>query len=238
VTVSGKQVSDPSINRRPLLAASLGIEVAMLLIAAWGWAQLPPGADVPIHWNAAGVADEFAPKELAFLLVPAIGLGVTALFWAIPSIEPRRSNLAKSRGPYAIAWSAVMLLLLGVQAVTVLAALGSTVNVAGLVLLGVGGLFIALGAVMPRVKSNFLFGIRTPWTLTSERSWERTQRAGGIVFVVLGVAFTVLGIVGGGSTAFIVLFVGMFIAIGVLVAYSYVVWRDDPNKSLNGRIDT
>jgi uncharacterized membrane protein len=227
-------VQQDPLHRRPLLLVSLAIVVAMLLIGAWAWVQLPPGAQVPIHWNAAGEPNGFASKEFAFLLVPAIGLGVTALFWAIPAMEPRRSHIERSGIAYAVAWVSVMLLLLGVQGVTVLAALGSTLNVAGLVLIGVGVLFVALGLVMPRVKSNFLFGIRTPWTLSSERSWERTHRAGAVVFVVLGLAFAVLGVTGAAESGLIVVFVGMFIALGALVVYSYLVWRDDPDKALTG----
>jgi uncharacterized membrane protein len=43
----------------------------------------------------------------------------------------------------------------------------------------VGLLFIVLGNLMPRFRSNFFFGIRTPWTLSSEQMWMKTHRLGG-----------------------------------------------------------
>ena len=51
-----------------------------------------------------------------------------------------------------------------------------------------GLLFIGLGNYLPRVRPNFTFGIRTPWTLASEEVWRRTHRASGPVFVAAGIA--------------------------------------------------
>ena len=38
-------------------------------------------------------------------------------------------------------------------------------------------------------------GIRTPWTLTSDLSWDRTHRVGGRLFVLEGIVFILLGLV-------------------------------------------
>ena len=56
---------------------------------------------------------------------------------------------------------------------------------------GCGVLFILLGNYMPRIKQNYTFGCKTPWALNDEHNWNRTQRMGGIVFVVIGVVFMV-----------------------------------------------
>src|SRR5581483_1388648 len=43
----------------------------------------------------------------------------------------------------------------------------------------VGGMmifFAFLGNVMGKVRRNFWVGVRTPWTLASERVWNRTHR--------------------------------------------------------------
>ena len=54
-------------------------------------------------------------------------------------------------------------------------------------------LFIVIGNYLPKVRPNYLVGIRTPWTLTSDLSWDRTHRIGGRLFVLEGFAFIVLG---------------------------------------------
>ena len=65
----------------------------------------------------------------------------------------------------------------------------------------VGALFVVIGSVLGRVRPNWFVGVRTPWTLSSKVSWERTNRAGGGI-----------GTLG-------------------LVVYSYRLWRDDPDKT-------
>ena len=42
---------------------------------------------------------------------------------------------------------------------------------------------LILGGVMPQVKPNPWFGIRTQWTLKSESVWRKSQRFGGSLFM-------------------------------------------------------
>ena len=39
---------------------------------------------------------------------------------------------------------------------------------------------------MGQIRSNFMMGIRTPWTLSSDLAWEKTHRLGGWLFMVAG----------------------------------------------------
>ena len=45
-------------------------------------------------------------------------------------------------------------------------------------------MFAALGNVLGKVKRNFYVGIRTPWTIASERVWISTHRLAARLFVV------------------------------------------------------
>lgn len=56
-----------------------------------------------------------------------------------------------------------------------------------IVFLFVGLLFIAQGAAMPLVKPNSWFGVRTKWTLASEKVWVKSQRFGGKLSIAAGV---------------------------------------------------
>ena len=40
----------------------------MLAVSAYGWTQLPAGAEIPIHWNLAGEVDRTTGKVEGFLL--------------------------------------------------------------------------------------------------------------------------------------------------------------------------
>ena len=219
------------MNRKPLLVAGLAIIALMLLASAWAWIKLPPGAQVPIHFDAQGQANGFASKFWGLLLVPLIGIALLALLYFIPKAEPRSANLARSAGAYNAVCIAVMALIGIVQVVTVASALGWTSNGASIIFALVGGLFMLIGLALPRVRSNFIFGIRTPWTLTSERSWSVTHRVGGWVFVISGavLALSAFAIPAPAIVWVLLAVIGAVVVIPTVV--SYLVWRDDPDRS-------
>jgi uncharacterized membrane protein len=52
-----------------------------------------------------------------------------------------------------------------------------------------GALFLLLallGNVLGRVRRNFYIGVRTPWTLASEKVWDATHRIAARMFVLAG----------------------------------------------------
>jgi uncharacterized membrane protein len=118
----------------------------------------------------------------------------------------------------------------------VLQAAGEPVDVVGLVGMGIGLLFVVAGNYLGKTRSTFLFGIRTPWTLTSELSWSRTNRLGGRLMVILGLATILATVVGLRGAALFALIVAGSIGLGLAtLAYSYVVWRDDAGRRSFGR---
>jgi uncharacterized membrane protein len=75
-----------------------------------------------------------------------------------------------------------------------------------------------------------MFGVRTPWTLTSDLSWDRTNRLVGRLFVIAGLTLIVLTFTG--NAELIVWVMVGWIAV-ILVGgfwYSYRVWASDPNR--------
>ena len=219
------------MNVRPMLTYSAVVVGLMLALSAWAWTQLPADASIPIHWGIDGQANGYAPKLVGLLLLPAITIGIAALFAVIPRVEPRRANLERSSTAYRATWIGVVTLMGVIQAAIVAAALGATFEVDRVVLVGVGALFIVIGNYLPKVRSNYLMGIRTPWTLTSDLSWQKTHRLGGRLFVLEGLAFLVLGLVGASPQWMVVAIVGaVVILLVVLFAYSYQVWKVDPEK--------
>lgn len=78
------------------------------------------------------------------------------------------------------------------------------------------------------VKSDFLIGVRTPWTLSSEQSWSRTNRLVGRLLVALGI--TTIIAVPFTSTLVHAWIIGVGAAIIAVfsLVYSYIVWRQDP----------
>lgn len=221
---------EPSIHRKRALVATFVVLAFELGIAAYGFFRIPPMARVPVHWDANGHANGYSDALWAFLLIPALTAVISAGLALLPSIEPRRRNLNLSGTAYLATWISILVLMLVVQAVIVLSATGLARSemVARVGPAAVGLMLVVVGNYLGKVRSNFFFGIRTPWTLSSERSWNRTHRLGGRLLVAVGLvaaATPFLPWVG-----IVALAAGVPVVIVVLFIYSYVEWSRDPAK--------
>ena len=58
-----------------------------------------------------------------------------------------------------------------------------------------GVLFIVLGNFMGKIRPNWFVGVRTPWTLSSKLSWDKTHRLAGWLFMLMGALFALLALV-------------------------------------------
>ena len=90
--------------------------------------------------------------------------------------------------------------------------------------IGVGVLLVVIGNLLPRARPNWFVGIRTPWTLSSDRVWEKTHRIGGQVFVAGGMLI-VLGALVMPQWAHVVLLTVILLCTVTVLIYSYVEWK-------------
>ncbi len=114
------------MNRKPGLYASGIILLFMFALVAWAWPQVPPDAQIPVHWNASGAPNRFAGKFQGLLGLPLIAAAVAGLFVLIPAIEPRRRHLSESGKPNTVTWIGVLALMAVLQLAAVSYALGNT----------------------------------------------------------------------------------------------------------------
>lgn len=213
------------------LAFSLLMTIAATLAAAWAWQQLPADAKVPMHWNAAGEIDGRGGRGSLFVF-PGVILFMTLLFAGLPFIEPRRTHLLRSSRAYSAVWIAAVAFMSVLQGGIILAALGRHVPMDKLATVGAGIVFLVVGNYLGKVRSNFFFGVRTPWTLSSELAWNKTNRLAGRLFVLLGLAAIAAPLLGVSGALLTFGFLGALIATALVpIVYSYFVWRSDQNKT-------
>lgn len=217
-----------TLELRGMVWLSIATTVALTLFSLWGWGQLPEGAPIPVHWNAAGEVDRYGSVFEGFFLMPLMILFVSGLFYVIPRIDPRGQNIAQSATAFKAAWVGMLLFLTIMHVAIVLNTLGYAVNIGLLVPVMVGILFLVIGNYMGKIRSNFMFGIRTPWTLTSELSWNKTHRLGGRLFMLLGLLMIATGLLPISEAWVFVMIGAIFGMIAILFVYSYIVYRSDP----------
>jgi uncharacterized membrane protein len=200
---------------------------AMFVAAVVVWPVAPD--TIAVHWSLTGRPDGYAAKSVGLFFVPVIALLVQAGLKLLPRIDPNRARYVEFASAYAIASVAIVAFLAAIQAVVLAIALGRTLNVGLIVAPLAGVLLMVLGAVMGEVKPNWFFGIRTPWTLSSERSWTATHRAGRWVLGAMGLAIALAGVLQTTWALYAALVLCLAGTLG-LVVYSFIVWRDDPQR--------
>lgn len=222
------------LTRRVALVASALTLLVLFALSAWVWTAID-GDRIPVHWGISGQPDRYGGKFEALMILPLVSAGLIALFIAIPLIEPRRANLQSSMPAYVLVWLALLGYLLVFHGALLFAAFGHEVNMSAVAAGSIGLLFMAIGAALDRVRSNFFFGVRTPWTLSSEKSWQLTHRLAGRLFLWAGVATLVAGalapVIGLEWLPITTLLVGALGTTLVSVVYSYIVWRGDDERS-------
>jgi immunity protein, SdpI family len=152
--------------------------------------------------------------------------GAWLLLRFLPRIDPRAPNYAKMQSTYDFMINAVLTLLLVVHAMVLAAGLGYAVPVARITPVLIGALFVTLGNVLPRARPNWWFGIRTPWTLSSDRVWARTHRVGGYAMTAAGIVI-LAGAALPGVWPFALFIVSAAVAAILPIVYSYLAWRQE-----------
>jgi uncharacterized membrane protein len=196
--------------------------VAAMLFSAVVYAQLPE--KVATHFDLHGQPDGWSGKGLAAFGIPCFMLAMFGVFNALPKLLPRKRNLDRFEDTYWLITTLVLAYMAIFHVVVVGKALGWPIDIPTAVLLSIGSMFVILGNLLPRVKSNWIMGIRTPWTLESESVWRETHRLGGKT-MMLGGLITMVAAFLPARIQPIVGIAALAIGAFVPVVYSYILWR-------------
>ncbi len=203
--------------------------VVLLMVAAATiaglalWNQLPD--PMASHWGPNDEVNGYMSKFWGVFLMPLMTLGMTVLFLIIPAIDPLKANIAQFRDVFNLFITLIVAFMLYIYALSLRWNLGYTdFGMSKAMLPAMGTLFFFLGYMLRKAKRNFFIGIRTPWTLSSDKVWDETHRLGSVLFMVAGV-FAFFGSFFGGKTAFWFLFVPLIGSTLITLVYSYVLYQ-------------
>lgn len=223
------------------LVISVIVVAAMAALSIWGWMVTPADAQIPVHWSAHGEVDRYGSRLEAFAALPAIAAIISILLALAPQIDPRGRNLAKSGPLLTTVWMGVLALLFVSHLALILSATG-TIEPDGslaprLILLAVAVFMVVLGNMLGKARPNWFVGVRTPWTLSSDRSWDITHRWAGRGFVVTGLGGGLAGLTLPIEQAFTVFFTLLGVTVIGAVILSYMSWRSDPDRETYSETD-
>lgn len=146
--------------------------------------QLPER--IPVNFGVTGEANRFGSRWAIFM-TPGINLLLIFFADVLRKIDPKAENYRKFEAQYYNVLFIVSLIMFGVQLLTIFYVLGYEVNIARVMPIIMGLMFIFLGNAMPKFKHNYFVGIKTSWTLASEKVWYLTHRLAGKIWVVGGI---------------------------------------------------
>ena len=205
-------------NTKLLYTLAFIIVLALFVISTIVYPSLP--SRLITHWGASGEANGYSSKLFGLFFLPIITFVLLVLFFFIPRIDPLKKNIEKFKGYYALFVLLFVLYMGFIHIISILLNYGMKINIMFFILPAMGLLFFFMGFLLEKTKRNFFIGIRTPWTLSSDKVWGQTHKLGGKLFKICGV----IAILGLFFTKYAIWFilVPILASVIVLVIYSYV----------------
>ena len=152
---------------------------------------------VATHWDINLKPNGYSPKWTLFLFGPGLLAGITLFTCLGPWLSPKHFEVDSFRSTYSQLMLMLFCAMAYIGAIILWSGSGHSIDAGRTVLGGICLLFAVMGNVMGKVRRNFFIGIKTPWTLASERVWNATHRFAAKTFVasgLLGLAFTMIGL--------------------------------------------
>ena len=167
------------------------ILLIMACVSIYYYPSLPD--KVPIHFDVKSNINGWAEKNIFFLTQFGIMLGSYFLITFIPFIDPFRKKIESKYGLLLLFRDIIIGFFGFIFGISILAAFeGSSRQ--DLLGVGLGLLLFLIGNYLPKLPRNWFFGIKTPWTLSSDVIWRKTHIVGGWLFAVSGAAIVVLSL--------------------------------------------
>ncbi|RLI46527.1 hypothetical protein DRO64_00840 [Candidatus Bathyarchaeota archaeon] len=201
----------------------LGLVLLSFMVSLYFYPLMPE--KMAIHWNIQGQVDGYASKFVGLFILPFLFTGIVLLFITIPKIDPLKENIEKFRKYYdgfVILFSAFMVF---IHLYVISWNMGIRISPNMVLPIGLSLLFFYCGILCENAKRNWFIGIRTPWTLSSEKVWERTHKVGGRLFKACGV-ISIIGLLFPSHVAYFILIPVMFAA-AFLIVFSYFAYQKE-----------
>ena len=201
----------------------IGLILVSFLIGAYLYPYMPE--KMASHWDANGSVDGYMPKLGGLFLLPVISAILFLVYMLIPKIDPLKGNIEKFRGHFDVFILLLFVFLFYVHMLTMLWNLSYRFNIIQLLAPALGMIIYYAGIMMENAKQNWFIGVRTPWTLSSEVVWDKTNKLAGKLFKVAGV-LAAMGLIFPKYAIFLIL-VPVILAAVYPIIYSYQKYQQE-----------
>jgi len=151
---------------------------------------------LPIHFDLNGRPNGWMPRATGAWLLPGVELLVVALLRFGRHLLGGGWRERLDASPVRMLALVTAFMMTSVHVVVLRASLSALPNLGNAIWVLLGGLFVALGILLPRTRRNPFFGVRTPFALASDENWARTHRVAGWTMVGGGLITIAAGLLG------------------------------------------
>lgn len=144
---------------------------------------------IAVHFNFAGVPDSWCSKPLAILGMPVLLAAADLFVLWISTNDPKKKNI---QAVMTLMYWMIPVICFVVMGSLYVYALGTKLSMGMMAMVLVGILLIVMGNLLPKAKLNYVFGVRTPWTLNDPENWIKTNRFAARGLVICGILYLCL----------------------------------------------
>ncbi len=134
------------------------------------------------HWNYSGKVNHYLPKFTALIMFPLINIFILALYFLIPKVDPLKKNIKSFKLYFGLFMLFMIVFIDYILLLVSLYNLGYWFNLSFAILPALSIFYLFCGLLVQHAKRNWFIGIRTPWTLSSKKVWNKTHRVGSELF--------------------------------------------------------
>ena len=203
------------------LIFSIIVTILTFIASAIVYPHLPE--IIPTHWNAMGVVDGYGDK-ISIFLFPAISLSMVLLLYYLPKFDPKGHNIKNSGKVYPLIMVSLVCLMAIFSFMVVATSVGIEIPMDTIMPASIGIFILFMSNYMPKVKPNYSFGIRLPWTLANETVWTKTHRFSSKIFFVVGLAF-IAGMFIPAPINILLPSGALFVGLGIISVYAYLEYK-------------
>lgn len=168
------------------------------LISAFIALQFLP-EQIPAHYGLNNQVTRWGSKYEA-LIVPIVTAVLGYFFLGIAKVAAKQEENGNNNENVCIVAGIVTLIIFNAMTGYVLYAgfnkienLSSTKFDVNQLLFGIVGIaMIIIGNIMPKLRMNAVTGLKTKWSTKNEMTWKKSQRFGGISYMIGGIVIVVI----------------------------------------------
>ncbi|MFH1209331.1 MAG: DUF1648 domain-containing protein [archaeon] len=167
---------------RKTILISLVIILISFIISIYLYPRMPE--QMASHWNINGNVDGYSSRFIALFIIPMISLVLLLIFAIIPKVDPLKKNIKEFIHYYEFFILILIIFLFYLYILTIFWNFGLRFNFISVLAPAFAILFYYIAILLEKSKRNWFIGIRTPWTLSNDKVWDKTHKLASILYKI------------------------------------------------------